>query len=124
MQSSRALSPTLHKVHKVEETLLIPPLLRRAIDSLDTKVLVIVTKLSLVRPAPSKSADPLHAILPHGLQPLVEIRLIVQTARTVELLVFLFFLCLPENGELEFCDCDRVAKRVPEVVEVYAEVGG
>lgn len=52
-------------------------------------------------------------------------RQVINTPRRIEELVReLLFLVLFVHGESEFRDEDGLAERVPEVVEVFAEVGG
>jgi hypothetical protein len=98
--------------------------LRRPVDSLYPKVLLVVPKLPIICPAPREHSDPVHAILPQGLQPLVQVRLVVQTPRAVELLVGLLLIIFAEDGEPKFCDSDGGTERIPQIVKVRAEVGG
>jgi hypothetical protein len=44
--------PSLHKVHKIEETFLVMSLLSCAVDSLNTKVLLIITEFPVIRKGP------------------------------------------------------------------------
>jgi len=87
-------------------------------------MLRIIPKLPIVRPAPRKRPNELHSVFPNRFQPLVQVRLVVQTARAIEFLVGLLLEIFSEDGEPEFCDGDGRAECVVEVVEEGAEVGG
>lgn len=58
---------SLHEIHQIKETLLVVPLLGRTIDSLDSKVLIVVAELPIVSKAPSERSQHLHAIFPDRL---------------------------------------------------------
>ena len=121
---SSLLSPTLNKIHKVEKTLLVSPYLRRSIDCLNPELLIVVSELPIICPAPSKRTYKLYSILPNGFEALIKIGLVVLGTGAVKFLVSLGFLGLSEDGEAKFGYGDGVAPGVVEVGEVGAEVGG
>jgi hypothetical protein len=117
-------TPSLHEIHKIKETLLIPPLLRRAIHSLNPEMLRIIPKLPVIRKRPSVSPHNLHAVLPDRLQDLGHEGQVVLGARGVEELVReVLFVVFAKDGEAELGYCDGGAVDVVQEVEVEAQVG-